>query len=389
MKLPIKLTALLSSFVLAASAVPGTAAAVQISAPEVSQTYVLDSEDEAVLQIRQYLKEHIENFSVTVPNNGISRDEISYQLLYKAFDETGNGDEGDYLRFAVKGFKCTIVKVNDSLLKLTYDVGYYTTPEEETALTSKLNEVMNEKRFANIAGDFNKIRSIYYFVTSSVTYAEDENDPYAYTAYNALFNGTAVCQGVTQLLYRMFNDCGIPCRIIAGLSRDISNMKEGHHVWLIVKLEGQYYYLDPTWDMKFQGRSFYYFLKGTDDFDSATPSLMHIATSEDQKTFPDYQSDEFKTAYPIAKTAYPIPKYSYGDINGDKIIDAIDSSLILSEYARLSSGGTSSFSQSQASYADIDHSGVVDAVDASLVLLYYAKVSNGAEITLSDLIKNH
>ena len=388
MKLPIKLTALLSAFVIAASAAPSNVAAVQMSAPEISQAYVLSSEDEAVLQIRQCLKEHIDNFSVTVPDNGTSREEMSYQLLYKAFDETGNGDEGDYLRFAVKGFKCAIARVSGSL-KLTYEVGYYTTFEEEAALASKLGEVMDKNHFAGIAGDFNKIRSIYYFVTSSVTYAEDESDPYAYTAYNAFFNGSAVCQGVTQLLYRMFNDCGIPCRIIAGLSRDSSTMKEGHHVWLIVKLEGQYYYLDPTWDMKFQGRSYYYFLKGTDDFDSATPSLMHIATSEDQKTFPDYQSEEFKSAYPMAKTAYPIPKYSYGDINGDKIIDAIDSSLILAEYARLSSGGISSFSQSQASYADIDHSGVIDAVDASLVLLYYAKVSNGAEITLSDLIKNH
>jgi len=124
-----------------------------------------------------------------------------------------------------------------------------------------------------------------------------------------------------------------------------------------------------------------------DDFDSAAPTLMHYATNEDQKTFPDYQSEEFRKAYPISQTAYPTPRYSYGDINGDRIIDAIDSSFILSEYARLSSGGVSSFSQTQTSYADIDHNGIVDSVDASLVLLYYAKVSNGADITLSDLIK--
>lgn len=388
MKLPVKITALLSAFAISFSAAPCRTAAVQTSVPEISQTYVLASEDEAVLQIRQCLKEHISEFTVTVPDNGAPREEICYQLIYKAFDETGKGDEGDYLRYSVQKFNCTIAKI-DTTLKLNYNILYYTTSDEEAALTDKLDEIKYRYRFGSIAGDYNKIRSIYQFVTSSVTYAEDENDPYAYTAYNALFNGSAVCQGVTQLLYRLYNDCGIPCRIIAGLSRNSSTMSEGHHVWLIVKLEGQYYYLDPTWDMKFQGRSFYYFLKGTDDFDSAAPTLMHYATNEDQKTFPDYQSEEFRNAYPIAQTAYPTPRYSYGDINGDKIIDAIDSSLILSEYARLSSGGISSFSQTQTSYADIDHNGIVDSVDASLVLLYYAKVSNGADITLSDLIKNH
>lgn len=389
MKLPVKITALLSAFALAFTVSPyKAAAAVQVKAADMPQVCAAASEDEAVISIRNCLKEHISEFTVTVPDSGASREETCYQLIYKAFDETGKGDEGDYLRYSVQKFNCAIAKTNGSL-RLTYNILYYTTSDEEAALTEKLSEVMKTNRFSSIAGDYNKIRSIYQFVTSSVTYAEDENDPYAYTAYNALFNGSAVCQGVTQLLYRMYNDCGIPCRIIAGLSRNSSTMSEGHHVWLIVKLEGQYYYLDPTWDMKFQGRSFYYFLKGTDDFDSAAPTLMHYATNEDQKTFPDYQSEEFRKAYPIAQTAYPTPRYSYGDVNGDRIIDAIDSSFILSEYARLSSGGMSSFSQTQTSYADIDHNGIVDSVDASLVLLYYAKVSNGADITLSDLIKNN
>lgn len=390
MKFKIKAAAVISALVLSLSPVSQFRAdAAQLSVPDITQGYVSATEDEAVLQIRQFLKEHTEDFTVTVPDTGSSKEETSYGLMYNAFGETGSGSEGDYLRFSVRSFKCAITKSSGNL-NLRYTVTYSTTLEEEKALTAELDSLMDSRRFSSIHGDYNKIRSIYLYVTSSVSYADDEKDPYAYTAYSALFNGTAVCQGVTQLLYRMYNDCGIPCRIIAGISHDNTGEKpDGHHVWLIVKLEGQYYYLDPTWDMKFKGKSFYYFLKGTDDLDSAFPSLSHIATREDQQTFPDYQSEEFRSLYPVAQTAYPSPRYSYGDVNGDKIIDAIDSSLILSEYARLSSGCVSSFTQNQASYADIDRNGVVDAVDASIILSYYAKISNGADIALSDLVKNH
>ena len=391
MKLPVKIAALISASVLALTAfIPCASAAAQLSETETAQEYVsADSEEDAALQLRQALREHKSDVTITMPDTGYVKEEIGFQLMYDAFAETGKGTDGDYLRFAVKGFKCSIFK-SGSDLRLVYSISYYTTYEEEAALTEKLNEILDTQKFDSINGDYNKIRSIYRYVTSSVTYSEDEEDPYAYTAYNAVFNGNAVCQGVTQLLYRIFNDCGIQCRIIAGIARDLNGERpDSNHVWLIVKLNGRYYCLDPTWDMKFGGKSFYYFLKGTSDFDSFVPNLVHIATREDQKTFPDYQSQEFAEIYPISDDAFVAPIYSLGDVNGDKLIDAVDASLILAEYARLSCKSSSSFSQAQSACADINRNGSIDAVDASIVLSYYAKVSDGSDITLSDFIKNH
>ncbi|WP_295079401.1 transglutaminase domain-containing protein [Ruminococcus sp.] len=388
MKLPFKAAALLSAAVLAFAALPPfSAAAAQLSVPEISGEYVLSSESEAIQQLRQSLKDHSESVEIVLPDNGEEPKEKSYQLLYGAFDETGKGTEGDYLRFSIQGFKCSISKENNERHFL-YSFRYYTTQEEEAELTEKLDELMSSQNFDGISGNYNKIRSIYQYITSSVEYSENEEDPYAFTAYSALLRGTAVCQGVTQLLYRMYNDCGIPCRIIAGETVSVSGSNRGNHVWLIVKLDEQYYYLDPTWDMKFGGKSFYYFLKGSNDLDSAAPRLQHIATNADQKTFPDYASEEFAAAYPIAKEAYKAPEYSQGDINGDKLINAVDASLILAEYARSSTGCFSSFSTSQSGYADVDSNGIIDAVDASIVLSYYTQISNGSDISLSDFIKN-
>ena len=78
--------------------------------------------------------------------------------------------------------------------------------------------------------------------------------------------------------------------------------------------------------------------------------------------------------------SYAKESISKGDINGDGLIDAVDATLILMEYANLSTGGISTFSDSQKVSADINKDGLTDACDSSLILAFYAYLStNGTE----------
>lgn len=70
---------------------------------------------------------------------------------------------------------------------------------------------------------------------------------------------------------------------------------------------------------------------------------------------------------------------SLGDVNSDGKISAIDASMVLSEYAELSSGNETSFTPKQIAAADIDGNGRTDASDASKILRYYADLSAGDE----------
>jgi len=63
-----------------------------------------------------------------------------------------------------------------------------------------------------------------------------------------------------------------------------------------------------------------------------------------------------------------------GDVNGDSTINASDASDILSDYANISSGGTSSLNKD---IADVNKDGKTDASDASMILAYYAYISSG------------
>ena len=63
-----------------------------------------------------------------------------------------------------------------------------------------------------------------------------------YTADGCLLNGLAVCQGYANAFYFLANSVGIECRIVVGQAGG------GLHAWNMVKLDGDYYLVDTTWD---------------------------------------------------------------------------------------------------------------------------------------------
>lgn len=79
---------------------------------------------------------------------------------------------------------------------------------------------------------------------------------------------------------------------------------------------------------------------------------------------------------------------SFGDPTGDGKIDAKDSSFVLVEYAKLSTGGESTLSDAEKSAADVNKDGKADAKDASAILTYYAYVSTGGDKSISEFLTN-
>ncbi len=78
---------------------------------------------------------------------------------------------------------------------------------------------------------------------------------------------------------------------------------------------------------------------------------------------------------------------SFGDPNGDGLIDASDASFVLAEYAKISTGGTSELTVDVKTASDANSDGSVDASDASLMLGFYAHVSTGGELDFPTYIK--
>ena len=81
--------------------------------------------------------------------------------------------------------------------------------------------------------------------------------------------------------------------------------------------------------------------------------------------------------------------YSLGDVDNSGKVNAIDASLVLDDYSKVSIGQNTSFNDIQKSAADVDKNGSINAVDASQILSYYVYTStaNGDVITFEDLIE--
>ena len=214
---------------------------------------------------------------------------LVHQLFQKAIKHTGNGKEGDYLKWHCQGWtvKATISgNSNEGYgLNIFYDVSYLSSLEQEEKVDEEVSNLLKSLDLSNKT-DYQKVKAIYDYICSNVTYDHDNlNDKsysLKYTAYAALINKTAVCQGYASLFYRLALDAGVDTRVISGEAG-------GPHAWNIVKLNGKYYNLDSTWDA---GRSTYaYFLKNTNDFDD------HVRDN-------DYQSNEFIEEYPMWDESY-------------------------------------------------------------------------------------
>ncbi len=65
---------------------------------------------------------------------------------------------------------------------------------------------------------------------------------FGHSAYGALIEGRAVCEGYARAFQYLLNRAGINCMIAVGTSRG------ENHAWNMVKLGGKWYYVDPTWN---------------------------------------------------------------------------------------------------------------------------------------------
>lgn len=93
-----------------------------------------------------------------------------------------------------------------------------------------------------------------------------------------------------------------------------------------------------------------------------------------------YENLSDKADYPktaLATYESAAGTYTIGDVNFDDIIDGRDATIVLTDYARRSSGKDTILKYRQNITAEATGDGIVDGRDSTLILTYYAKASAG------------
>ena len=250
----------------------------------------------------------------------------------------------------------------------SYNISYYTTSEQETEMDAFARNFVGSDAIKKAATPYEKVKAIYDWLCTNVVYDHTNlNSPeymLKHTAYAAAINHTAVCQGYAVLFYRLALECGIDARVIAGKGKGANGWED--HAWNIVKLGGNYYLLDATWDATkelYQKPAKYdWFLKGSESFTSHNPGT-------EQDTY-DY------TALGVSSSNYD-PKTAVSeqyDLNGG----GFDISDLQYLFEYLSTGKVSS-GTIDTTKADVNKDGQVNILDyQALYEAYKVWVSKAA-----------
>lgn len=105
-------------------------------------------------------------------------------------------------------------------------------------------------------------------------------------------------------------------------------------------------------------------------------------------TFNGLKNVENYPAYALEQYKKVAGSYCLGDVTEDGLIDSSDASVILQQYALLSTGKDISVSASQFEAAKLTTDDAVDASDASVALAYYAYISTGGKGSFKYFVAN-
>ena len=199
--------------------------------------------------------------------NRIAMNRMTDEIMDAAMVHTGSPDEGDYIKYEYGG---VVYNMSGSVRKnrtkntvtfigtLKFTFGYYTDYAQEEETAELITQALDDLDLENDT-DIEKIKKIAAYICSAVTYdyehLEDTTYLLKHTAYAAIHDHTAVCQGYALLFYRMALEAGLEARILSG--RAFGDL----HAWNIVRIEDRYYLLDCTWDAGEDPSSFSWFLK--------------------------------------------------------------------------------------------------------------------------------
>lgn len=124
----------------------------------------------------------------------------------------------------------------------------YASADECAQMLREVNEEL-EEILADLPANLSELdREIVLFqeVAKRCSYdtdaAKDSSQWEAYTIYGLLVHGKAVCEGYARTMQLLLSCADMECRLINGEAGGTV------HMWNLVRVDGNWYHLDPTWN---------------------------------------------------------------------------------------------------------------------------------------------
>lgn len=198
----------------------------------------------------------------------ISEWELPYMTCYDIANDVKN-NEGFIAYHCYNQYNLMTVDEMDYISGTHYLRKFHMSTEDEEFLEryKKIKTLITEvqSNFDEKMTDLDKVLWIHEFVVNNLYYLDLEEIE-NHLGGATLVNGYGVCEGYAGAMMIFLKAENIPCETISG----------GGHEWVAVKIDGEWYQVDPTWDdtRSGSGGTHYFFMRNDEEF-SKTMSKKH------------------------------------------------------------------------------------------------------------------
>lgn len=286
-----------------------------------NETYAPTSQSDMENKITDFLQRNLDernsNFSLTLTGDfleniphiptGYNQVSISepyfttdpiYDYRYKPGNDYNAIAFSDSPNAVVVNFTQEITGNKITKVVLNYSIMWGETAAQRTQVDEFADSKISELGVSSM-GEYDKVKTIHDFVIKYAHYDESKTNPNAYP-YQMVTQQKGVCQAYAGLFYMLCKEAGIDVRIVIKGDGDSTSSGQTSgapiaHAWNLVKINGNWYHLDATWDdpinNQFDIVRWKYYLKG-----DSTMSSNHFW---DRSAYPAANSDyNYPTSLP-------------------------------------------------------------------------------------------
>lgn len=156
--------------------------------------------------------------------------------------------------------------------------------DHQKAMNARITKLT---RPAATLSETEKEQYIHDFICNHVRY-DKLKKPYSHEIIGPLGQGVGVCEGIAKTVKILCDGLGIWCIIAVSEANPEKNIKY-RHAWNIIRIDGQYYHLDATFDNSVshddQIRYDYFNLPDTQIFRDHEPALYPVPACTDSNRF--------------------------------------------------------------------------------------------------------
>lgn len=195
--------------------------------------YVYTTLDGECQRVYDELYQAMTGHAASVPVSTLS--EAVLDEAYKAL----TADHGEI--FWVSGYAYTRYTQGGDVIGLDFAPNYTKTWEERESLQAQIDAKVEEilSGLPSGASDYEKAKYVFDYLAANVDYRAGA--PENQNIVSVFVYGETVCQGYASAMQYLLTMMDIKAAIVTGEANGTA------HAWNLVQMDGQYYYMDPTW----------------------------------------------------------------------------------------------------------------------------------------------